>query len=92
MGKKEEALKTLCRVYGAPANHYAIHTQMEEIEAKFIAESHIKGGPISEIVSMFRAPRVAYRVALGMSLQMFQQVRAPPNEENSDHSGCKCND
>lgn len=73
-GRKDEAKETLCRVYGAPAHHYAIHTQMEEIEAKFLAETNIKGGPISEIVSMFRAPRVAYRVMLGMSLQMFQQL------------------
>lgn len=73
-GRKDEAKETLCRVYGAPPNHYSIHTQMEEIEAKFVAEQHIKGGPISEIVSMFRAPRVAYRVALGMTLQMFQQL------------------
>jgi len=47
---------------------------MEEIEAKFLAETQVKGGPISEIISMFRAPRVAYRVALGMVLQMFQQL------------------
>lgn len=73
-GRRDEAKETLCRVYGAPPHHYAIHTQMEEIEAKFLAESHVKGGPISEIVSMFRAPRVAYRVMLGMGLQMFQQL------------------
>jgi len=73
-GRHEEAKKTLCSVYGAPPNHYSIVVQMEEIEAKVVAESKVKGGPISEIVSMFRAPRVAYRVALGMSLQMFQQL------------------
>lgn len=73
-GRVQEAKDTLCRIYGAPPNHYAIVTQMEEIEAKFKAEAQVKGGPISEIVSMFRAPRVAYRVALGMVLQMFQQL------------------
>jgi len=73
-GRREEAKETLCRVYGAPPNHYSIYVQMEEIEAKFLAETHVKGGPISEVVSMFRAPRVAYRIALGMSLQMFQQL------------------
>jgi len=73
-GRRDEALETLCRVYGAPAHHYSIHTQMEEIEAKLRAESKVKGGPISEVISMFRAPRVAYRVALGMTLQMFQQL------------------
>lgn len=73
-GRKDEAKETLCRVYGAPPHHYSIHTQMEEIEAKFLAESTIKGGFVSEVSSMFRAPRVAYRVALGMTLQMFQQL------------------
>lgn len=73
-GRHEEAKATLCKVYGAPPHHYAIVTQMEEIEAKFIAENQVKGGHIQEITSMFRAPRVAYRVALGMGLQMFQQL------------------
>ena len=73
-GRTDEAKETLCRVYGAPPNHYAIFTQLEEIEAKLKGESQVKGGAISEMVSMFRAPRVAYRVALGMSLQMFQQL------------------
>lgn len=73
-GRVEEAKETLCRIYGAPPHHYSIVTQMEEIEAKFKAEQQIKAGPISEIVSMFRAPRVAYRVALGMTMQMFQQL------------------
>lgn len=73
-GRRDEARETLCRVYGAPPNHYSIHIQMEEIEAKFISENVVKGGPIQEMISMFRAPRVAYRVALGMTLQMFQQL------------------
>ncbi|KAK6372948.1 hexose transporter hxt5 [Lithohypha guttulata] len=74
VGRKEEAKETLCKVYGAPPNHYSIYTQMEEIEAKFISEKHIKGGPLSEMASMLRAPRVAHRLALGMGLQMFQQL------------------
>lgn len=73
-GKVQEAKDTLCRVYGAPPHHYSIVTQMEEIEAKFKAESQVKGGPIAEVVSMFRAPTVAYRIALGMVMQMFQQL------------------
>lgn len=73
-GRKAEAKETLCRVYGAPPNHYAIHIQMEEIEAKFLAETQVKGGLIAEVVSMFRAPRVAYRIMIGMGLQMFQQL------------------
>lgn len=73
-GRKDEAKETLCRVYGAPPHHYSIYVQMEEIEAKFVSENLVKGSPIQEVRSMFKAPRVAYRVALGMTLQAFQQL------------------
>lgn len=73
-GRFEEAKQTLMRVYGAPAHHYAIHTQMEEIESKYRAEDLTKAGPITEFVKMVRAPRVGYRLLLGMGLQMFQQL------------------
>jgi len=73
-GRVDEARETLMKVYGAPAHHYSIYTQMEEIEAKLRGESKIKGNPISEGIKMFRAPRMAYRIALGVGLQMFQQL------------------
>ena len=73
-GRGERARRTLCSVYGAPPNHWSIYTQVEEIEAKLEAEDKIKKGPIREFIGMFKAPRMAYRVALGMSLQMFQQL------------------
>jgi SP family sugar:H+ symporter-like MFS transporter len=73
-GRTEEAKATLMRVYGAPANHYAIYTQMEEIESKFRAEDQTKGNPIHEFRVMLRAPRMAYRILLGIMLQAFQQL------------------
>lgn len=73
-GNIDRAQQTLCRVYGATPNHYAIRTQMEEIESKLRAESAIKGNPVSEFITMFRAPRMAYRIFLGVTLQMFQQL------------------
>ena len=73
-GRREEAKETLCKVYGAPPHHYAIVTQMEEIEAKFMAENQVKGGPVQEVVSMFRAPTVSGRLLIGVGLQMFQQL------------------
>ncbi|KAK8062146.1 MFS transporter- SP family- sugar:H+ symporter [Apiospora hydei] len=45
-GRIDEARRTLMRVYGAPANHYAVHLQMEEIGSKLRAESQIKQGAI----------------------------------------------
>ncbi|KAK6708134.1 hypothetical protein SNK04_009094 [Fusarium graminearum] len=73
-GKIDRARDTLCKVYGATPNHWAIHTQMEEIESKLRAESQIKGNPAKEFVQMFKAPRMMYRILLGMGLQMFQQL------------------
>ena len=61
------------KVYGAPENHYSIHSELREIEAKLAAESS-KGGTLEEWWGMFDAPGMTYRIALGMTLQMFQQL------------------
>lgn len=60
------------KVYGVPPNHYSVHMELEEIEAKLQEETN-KGGPFTEWYKMFFAPRMAYRIALGMGLQMFQR-------------------
>jgi SP family sugar:H+ symporter-like MFS transporter len=73
-GRVDEARRTLMRVYGAPANHWAIHTQMEEIETKLRAESQVPTSFVGGYLEMFRAPRMAYRIMLGIGLQMFQQL------------------
>ncbi len=72
-GRTEEAKATMTKVYGAPPNHYSVHMELEEIEAKMRAESN-KQSPIKEWINMFSAPRMGYRIALGMTLQMFQQL------------------
>lgn len=74
-GQVDDAKQTLMRVYGASENHYAIFTQMEELESKFRGEMHgQKKGPIGEAMDMFRAPRMTYRILLGVMLQAFQQL------------------
>ncbi|KAM0420285.1 hypothetical protein ACHAPT_011946 [Fusarium lateritium] len=75
-GHVDRARDTLCKIYGATPNHWSIHTQMEEIESKLQAEKAIKAksNPVSEFIAMFKAPRMAYRIFIGMSLQMFQQL------------------
>ncbi|KAI1810511.1 general substrate transporter [Poronia punctata] len=73
-GRIDEARKTLMRVYGAPAHHWAIHTQMEEIESKLRAESTVPTSFVGGYVEMFKAPRMSYRIFLGIALQMFQQL------------------
>ncbi|UKZ65087.1 uncharacterized protein TrAtP1_006288 [Trichoderma atroviride] len=73
-GNEERAKQTICRVFGATENHWAVHTQITEIERKLRGESQIKNGPVKEFITMFKAPRMAYRIALGMTLQMLQQL------------------
>ncbi|KAJ4418214.1 hexose transporter hxt5 [Gnomoniopsis sp. IMI 355080] len=74
-GHVEDAKRTLMRVYGAPENHISIYTQMEELESKFrVEQMQQQQGPIREAVDMFKAPRMTYRILLGVMLQMFQQL------------------
>jgi len=63
----------MMRVYGAPENHYAIFSELEEIESKLQAESK-KGSMLTEWYEMLYTPRMGYRILLGMVLQMFQQL------------------
>jgi sugar porter (SP) family MFS transporter len=72
-GLIDQAKATMAKVYGAPPNHYSIYCETEEIKAKLAAETG-KSGLFSEWYHMFFAPRMAYRIALGMGLQMFQQL------------------
>lgn len=74
-GQVDAARETLMGVYGANENHYAIYVQMEEMENKLRAEKHRSGtGFVGEIADMVRAPRMMYRLMLGVGLQMFQQL------------------
>ncbi|KAL1798135.1 hypothetical protein ACET3X_002172 [Alternaria dauci] len=73
-GKVDEATATMSRVYGVPTNHHSIQLELEEMRIKLEAESKITNGPIQEWLGMWMAPKMAYRLALGMGLQMFQQL------------------
>ncbi len=72
-GKKDEAKRVMLKVYGAQENHYSVHVELEEIEAKLRAEA-VHQGVVQEWINMFRAPKMAYRILLGIALQMFQQL------------------
>jgi len=72
-GRIEEAKATMCKVYGAPPNHYAIYEELGEIQAQLETET-AKGSALSEWYNMFFAPRMAYRIALGMTIQAMQQL------------------
>jgi SP family sugar:H+ symporter-like MFS transporter len=75
-GRAERAEQTLCRVYGASSNHYAIRSEVKEIVSKLDAERAImaQNSAFREFTGMFTAPRMTYRILLAMTLQMFQQL------------------
>jgi sugar porter (SP) family MFS transporter len=68
-GKVESARQTLAKLYGVPENHVRIVEEMEEIREQFEAESQ------DQVWHEFlTAPRMLYRIALGMALQSLQQL------------------
>ncbi|EPE03992.1 hexose transporter [Ophiostoma piceae UAMH 11346] len=73
-GNYDRARETLCQIYNAPANHWSIVTQIEEIESKLRAEEKIQGSPVTEFLNLWKGPRMTYRILLGVGLQMFQQL------------------
>lgn len=84
-GKQDESIKTMTEVYGVPENHYSIQTELEEMRLKFAAEDSIQTNPIQEWLGMWKAPKMAYRLAIGMGLQMFQQLTGANVSIDSNH-------
>lgn len=73
-GRGERARETLCKVWGAQPNHFSIRGQVREIEEKLEAEGQLSSNPYTEFTGMFRAPRMRYRIILGVVLQALQQL------------------
>lgn len=72
-GRVEEARNTMTKFYGVSHNNWAVQNEMQEIQAKLDAEQGTPSGARG-FFEMFTAPRMFYRIALGMTLQMFQQL------------------
>ncbi|KAL2357250.1 MFS transporter [Cryomyces antarcticus] len=72
-GRIDEAKRTMTKIYGVSDNNLSVHIELEEIRVKLEAES-TSNGYWREFYDMFGGPRMAYRIALGMILQMFQQL------------------
>jgi len=68
-GKAESAQRTLAKLYGIPENHTRIIEEMDEIREQFEAESESQKW--NEFIT---APRMFYRIVLGMVLQSLQQL------------------
>jgi MFS family permease len=72
-GKIDRAKRTMMRVYGVGENHYSIYKELEEIKRK-LEEETVRGNAVQEWFRMWKAPKMAHRLILGMGLQMFQQL------------------
>ncbi|KAL4971335.1 general substrate transporter [Aspergillus desertorum] len=70
-GKVDRAISTLAKVYGIPRNHRVLRLELDEIKEKY--QQEVERGKVTW-VQLFRAPRMAYRVAVGVALQALQQL------------------
>lgn len=72
-GRVDEAKTTMSKLYGIPENHRVIVHEVFEIQEQMEAEEGSEGGWRGWI-EMFKAPRMPYRIALGIVLQALQQL------------------
>lgn len=72
-GRVDRAKRTMAKLYGVPENHRVIVHEVLEIEEQLEAEKGGHGG-IYGWFEMFQAPRMPYRIALGVVLQALQQL------------------
>ncbi|KAJ5156538.1 hypothetical protein N7492_009341 [Penicillium capsulatum] len=72
-GRVETAKRTMSKLYGVSENHRVIVHETLEIQEQLEAEQGSRGG-IHGWIEMFQAPRMPYRIVLGIVLQALQQL------------------
>lgn len=72
-GRVAVAKTTMSKLYGVPENHRVIVHEILEIQGQLETEKGTRGG-IYDWIEMMQAPRMPYRIALGMGLQALQQL------------------
>lgn len=72
-GRVDRAQRTMSKLYGISENHRVIVHEIAEIQEQLDAEKGSRGG-IRGWLEMFQAPRMAYRIVLGVVLQALQQL------------------
>ncbi|KAJ5543999.1 MFS monosaccharide transporter [Penicillium frequentans] len=68
-GKKDSARQTMSTLYGIPQHHIQILQELEDMETQLLLEHQDQ-----RWYEMFTAPRMAYRLVLGIMLQALQQL------------------
>ncbi|KAJ5528011.1 hypothetical protein N7513_012170 [Penicillium frequentans] len=72
-GRVAVAKTTMSKLYGVPENHRVIVHEILEIQGQLETEKGTRGG-LYDWIEMMQAPRMPYRIALGMGLQALQQL------------------
>jgi SP family sugar:H+ symporter-like MFS transporter len=70
-GRVEQATNTMSKLYGVPETHKKVVEELAEIREKYEEELTHKDQKWYEL---FTAPRMAYRITLGVALQALQQL------------------
>ncbi|KAI9733793.1 MAG: hexose transporter hxt1 [Claussenomyces sp. TS43310] len=70
-GRVESARKTMTKLYGVPNNHRVVELELAEIKVQHVEEQKNLNQKWYE---MFKAPRMMYRITLGVVLQALQQL------------------
>ncbi|KAK4951500.1 hexose transporter hxt5 [Elasticomyces elasticus] len=68
----DRARATIAKSYGVSENHFEVKREMREIKEKYEAEN--AGGGKHKWYEVVTGPRMAYRTALGVTLQALQQL------------------
>ncbi|KAG4421802.1 hypothetical protein IFR04_005052 [Cadophora malorum] len=71
-GRVEEAKRTMTKLYGVSDNHRVVAEELAEIKVKH--DEEMLHAATTRYIDMFTGPRMAYRIALGVTLQMLQQL------------------
>lgn len=71
-GRVDRARQSIAKSYGVPETHWEVQREMREIKEKFDIEN--AGGGKHPFWEVFTGPRMGYRVLLGCTLQMLQQL------------------
>lgn len=71
-GHVDAARRTIAKAYGVSENHREVVREMREIREKFEEEN--AGGVQHHWYEVVTGPRMTYRVLLGITLQIFQQL------------------
>jgi SP family sugar:H+ symporter-like MFS transporter len=71
-GRVERAQTTISKAYGVSEHHRVVMREIREIKEKLDAER--AGDSTRKYFEVFTGPRMLYRILLGVSLQMLQQL------------------